>query len=207
MSQALPNLHLSSNDGPGTDLKFPGMHPHKENDIEHLMLKVLQESDYNAFQSLFKKMYSPLCQFCVKFVHVREVAEELVSDVFYNIWKNRNRIIVTSPKAYLFTAVRNKGYDHLRKIKRSVWVDLEAATHIPADVTNSQDRMIHEELTSHLERSVSSLPKQCRLIFELSRDHGMKYKEIATMLNISIKTVETQMGRALKHLRQSLPTA
>jgi RNA polymerase sigma-70 factor (ECF subfamily) len=207
MNQALHSLPFSSEERPGTNDKFPGIYSSVETDIETLMVRVLQENDYNAFQVLFKKMYAPLCQFCVKFVHVKEIAEELVSDVFYNIWKNRSRLIVTSPKAYLFTAVRNKGYDHLRKVKRSVWVDLEAATHIASDCTNSQDMLIHEELHHKLERSVSSLPKQCRLIFELSRDHGMKYKEIATMLNISIKTVETQMGRALKHLRQSLPAA
>lgn len=170
------------------------------------MFRILREDDYAAFQILFKKMYAPLCQFCVKFVQVREVAEELVSDVFFTIWKNRHRIIVASPKAYLFTAVRNRGYDHLRKVKRSVWCDLEEANHVAAEAADSQEMMIHHELSGRIDRSIAGLPRQCRLIFEMSRDHGLKYREIATMLNISVKTVETQMGRALKHLRQSLPT-
>jgi RNA polymerase sigma-70 factor (ECF subfamily) len=210
MSISLPASNYSS-ESFGNSHEFPGIINGQRvltgdhTDIEELMYKILREGDYAAFQQLFKKMYGPLCQFCVKFVHVKEVAEELVSDVFYNIWKNRQRIIVTSPKAYLFTAVRNRGFDHLRKVKKSVWCDLEEATHIPADSTDSQDILVHYELNKSLEQSIASLPKQCRLIFELSRDHGMKYKEIASMLNISIKTVETQMGRALKHLRQSLP--
>lgn len=183
--------------------KFPGTST-ANTDIDTLFAQIIDHNDYAAFQSLFLKMYSPLCQFCVKFVGVNEVAEELVSDVFYTIWKNRDRIIVASPKAYLFTAVRNRGYDYLRKIKKSVWCDLDRASEV-TDTTDSEDRLIGKELSEQIDLAITNLPKQCRLIFELSRDHGMKYKEIASMLNIGIKTVETQIGRALKHLRKSLP--
>ncbi|MBL0744511.1 RNA polymerase sigma-70 factor [Chryseolinea lacunae] len=169
------------------------------------MSRIIQHDDYTAFQLLFKKMYSPLCQFCMKFVKAREVAEELVSDVFYNIWKNRSRLVIASPKAYLFASVRNKGYDHLRKIKNTAWCDLEEASDVPAGVTDSQDLLVLEELNTTLEQSMARLPKQCRLIFTLSREEGLKYREIAAQLNLSVKTVETQMGRALKHLRSALP--
>jgi RNA polymerase sigma-70 factor (ECF subfamily) len=175
-----------------------------QSDIDTLFFRVVDENDYEAFQTLFTKMYSPLCQFCVKFVQVNEVAEELVSDVFYTIWKNRSQIIVSTPRAYLFTAVKNRGFDHLRRIKKSLWVDIEKASEI-TDNHNSEDHLIGIELAEQIDRAVAALPKQCRLIFELSRDHGMKYKEIASTLNIGVKTVETQIGRALKHLRNSLP--
>jgi RNA polymerase sigma-70 factor (family 1) len=187
--------------------QFPGNYPVSCLDMDALLLRVLNQDDYSAFEVLFKKMYSPLCVFCLKFVSVNEVAEELVSDVFYTIWKNRNKIKVSAPKAYLFTAVRNKAYDHLRAVKRSVWCDIREASDVPVEDSNSEDLLIHEELSKHLEQTIALLPKQCRLIFELSREHGMKYKDIATMLNISIKTVETQMGRALKHLRRRVPSA
>jgi RNA polymerase sigma-70 factor (ECF subfamily) len=170
------------------------------------MLQVLQQDDYKAFHELFVRMYDPLCQFCFRFVAVREVAEELVSDVFFTIWKNRGRIEMTSPKSYLFTAVRNRGFDYLRKVKKSVLCGLEAASHVPGDYSDCQELLIENELSQSIERSIARLPRQCKLIFELSREQGLKYKEIAAQLNISIKTVETQMGRALKHLRQSLPT-
>lgn len=174
-------------------------------EIDLLILRVLNHDDYDAFHQLFAKMYNPLCQFCVKFVHAREVAEELVSDVFYTIWKNRSRIEVTSPRSYLFTAVRNRGFDHLRKAKKVTLCNLDEATHVAAQCSNSQEAMMETELSKTIEHSISRLPKQCRLIFELSREHGLKYREIASQLKISIKTVETQMGRALKHLREALP--
>lgn len=183
--------------------KFPGNGP-SPNEIEALMRRILQGNDYAAFKRLFSISYDPLCQFCFRFVQVREVAEELVSDVFLTIWKNRERIQVTSAKAYLFTAVRNRGFDYLRKKKQGKSCTIDYARHIAADYPNAQDRMVESELAVSVEQSVAALPKQCRLIFELSREEGLKYKEIATKLDISIKTVETQMGRALKHLRESL---
>jgi RNA polymerase sigma-70 factor (family 1) len=185
--------------------QFPGIVRNSELDIDALIMRVIEHDDYMAFELLFKRMYTPLCQFCIKFVKSPEVAEELVSDVFYSIWKNRNRLIVSSPKAYLFTSVRNKGFDHLRKVKKMVHCNLENATHLAADGVNSQEMLVMDELTARLEQSVSKLPRQCKLIYELSRDQGLKYKEIAVILQVSVKTVETQMGRALKHLRSSLP--
>ncbi|WP_333820402.1 RNA polymerase sigma-70 factor [Ohtaekwangia sp.] len=186
-------------------IQFPG-NSFRHFDIDVLMERVLRENDYQAFQKLFNGMYTPLCLFCVKFVQVKEVAEELVSDVFYTIWKNRQQIEVTSPKAYLFTAVRNRAFDHLRKIRKTTWCNLEEATQVATEAANSQELLIQQEFNRHVERSVAKLPRQCRLIFEMSREHGFKYKEIASTLNISIKTVETQMSRALKHLRGSLHT-
>jgi RNA polymerase sigma-70 factor (family 1) len=188
--------------GLGKSKQFPGITG--RNSVDFLMERILNHDDYDSFEKLFQQMYTPLCQYCLRFVHVREVSEELVSDVFYTIWKNRARIEVTSPRSYLFTAVRNRGLDYLRKAKRSTCCNLDQANQIAAEALNSQELMIHRELDIAVSRSIASLPKQCRLIFELSRDHGLKYREIALKLRISVKTVETQMGRALKHLRQSL---
>jgi RNA polymerase sigma-70 factor (family 1) len=203
MNQPLPATALNEI-LTGNIVHFPGKRNDTLDPIEDLMVKILRDNDYESFQSLFKKMYSPLCVFCFKFVGIREVCEELVSDVFYNIWKNRARLEVSSPKAYLFTAVRNRGFDYLRKFKRNILCDLQEATHVSSGACDGENMIIQEELQQLLDGSIARLPKQCRLIFELSRDQGMKYREIALMLNISIKTVETQMGRALKHLRESL---
>jgi len=205
MGQPSPSTNFLNSNTASQSNPFPGIPPTKDAYIESLIMRVIEGDDYFAFELLFKKMYNPLCQFCIKFVKAPEVAEELVSDVFYSIWKNRNRLIISSPKAYLFTSVRNKAYDHLRKVKKQIHCDLENATNLPSDTINSQEILVLRELTASMEQSVARLPKQCKLIYELSRDQGLKYKEIATILQVSVKTVETQMGRALKHLRNSMP--
>ncbi|MBA4058560.1 MAG: hypothetical protein C0490_27840, partial [Marivirga sp.] len=182
MHQPLPISNYLSATNLGHGKEFPGIARNSELDIDALIMRVIEQDDYTAFEVLFKKMYTPLCQFCIKFVKSPEVAEELVSDVFYSIWKNRNRLIVSAPKAYLFTSVRNKGFDHLRKVKKMVHCNLENATHLAAEGANSQEMLVLDELTTRLEQSVSKLPRQCKLIYELSRDQGLKYKEIAVIL-------------------------
>ncbi len=206
MPQPLPNQDISTTIAFGNGTEFPGIPRKNDTEVEVLIMRVIEQDDYVAFQVLFKRMFSPLCQFCIKFVKSREVAEEVVSDVFYSIWKNRNRLMVSSPKAYLYTSVRNKGLDHLRKIKKMVHCDLDSATHLIADSADGQEMLVLSELASVLDKSIAKLPKQCRRIYEMSRDEGLKYREIASILQVSVKTVETQMGRALKHLRGSLPS-
>ncbi len=179
---------------------FPGIL--KDHTVDELMARVLGSDDYYAFELLFHKMYTPLCNFCERFVVVREVAEELVSDVFYTIWKNRGRLQVIAPKSYLYTAVRNRGFDYLRGVNRTSWCELEEAAHVPSESHTLQDALEHAELEMHLSQGICMLPKQCKIIFELSREEGLKYREIADELSISVKTVEAQMGRALKRLRK-----
>lgn len=177
----------------------------READTDQLLLRVLQHDDYQAFEQLFHLNYNPLRNFCKKLVIVNEVAEELVSEVFLKIWNNRKRIIISSsPKSYLYTSVRNIAFDHLRKEKHSMWADLEEAATTPCDHVDPHMRSELMELQICIENAVARLPRQCRLVFQLSRDHGMKYSEIAETLHLSVKTIETQMGRALKSLRRSL---
>jgi RNA polymerase sigma-70 factor (family 1) len=179
---------------------FPGL-DEKKFSVEALMQRILLDDDYQAFQALFNRMYVPLCTFSMRFVKLREVAEEVVSDVFCNIWRNRKVITVKQPKAYLFTAVRNRAVDHIRSAK-NIWCTLEEAADLPASAACIHESLECDEINLHLNASISMLPKQCRTIYELSRDEGLKYREIAEELSISIKTVETQMGKALKHVRK-----
>jgi RNA polymerase sigma-70 factor, ECF subfamily len=199
------NVCIDSSSDVNKNSFFPGIYSSAS--MEELMFRVLDEDDYTAFQFLFHKMYRPLCSFCEKFVGIREVAEEVVSDVFYTIWKNRHRITVTSPKSYLYTAVRNRAFDYLRGFNRTVCCELEHAAHLPSDNHTLHDALEHAELELQLNQGIGSLPRQCKIIFELSRDEGLKYKEIAEELSISIKTVEAQIGKALKHLRKVRETA
>jgi RNA polymerase sigma-70 factor, ECF subfamily len=175
------------------------------NDIDQLFERVLQYDDYSAFEKLFNGHYNPLCSFCKKLVQFEEIAEELVSEVFFKIWNNRKRIVISSSaKSYLYTAVRNMAFDYLRKEKKSLWVDIENAKELSCHEYDPQKQSEVEELKLKIEVAVASLPQKCQLVFKLSRDHGMKYNEIAELLRLSVKTVETQMGRAFKSLRKSL---
>ncbi|HLT74655.1 MAG TPA: RNA polymerase sigma-70 factor [Ohtaekwangia sp.] len=181
--------------------EFPGI---SEPDFLNLLMTRVQNSeDEAAFRKLFRLLYRRLCAYCERIVLNREVAEEIVSDVFCTIWRNRCRISVISTKSYLYTAVRNRAFDYLRSAERRAWCELESAEHLPAENHTLHDAVEHAELELHFDQCVRTLPRQCRRVFELSRDAGKKYREIADELQISIKTVEAQMGRALRQLRKA----
>jgi RNA polymerase sigma-70 factor (ECF subfamily) len=135
-----------------------------------------------------------------------QIAEEVVSDVFYKVWKNRERIeIKTSFESYVFKAVKNQSLDFLKSKANAIAYKTESMPVIYDGVTESpEEQMVIKELDARIEAAIESLPPQCKTIFKSSRFQGLKYNEIAEKLNISVKTVETQMGRALKHLRHVL---
>jgi len=173
--------------------------------VDHLFSKFLREDDYEAFEQLFLISYNPLRNFSKKIVQINEVAEELVSEVFLKIWNNRKAIIITSsPRSYLYTAVHNISLDHLRKEKRYVLTNIEKAVGVPCDFLDPQRNCEYDELQEKIRGAVNKLPRQCKQIFQLSREQGLRYNEIAEKLQLSVKTIETQMGRALKSLRKSL---
>jgi RNA polymerase sigma-70 factor, ECF subfamily len=187
-----------------TTLKVSYRKEKKRSDIDVLIEKVLICSDNQAFDQLFKISYSPLLKACLKVVQSHTVAEELVSEVLLKVWNNRNRITITSSgSSYLFTSVRNIAVDYLRKERKAIWTDLKAARNHHSELCNPQEISELEELQLQINYAVSKLPKKCRLVFQLSREEGLKYSEIAEKLKISHKTVETQIGRALRSIKRS----
>ncbi len=154
-----------------------------------------------SYGRLFTSLYSGLCEFARKYVSVGEDAEEIVSEVFLRVWKKRKDLVLSGPiHYYLLMAVRNQAIDYLRK--QSKWqvtelLDGAYLSHEP----DIHTRMADQEALQQVERLIHGLPPQCQRVFCLSRYEGMKYQEIAVSLGISLKTVETQMSRALKRLR------
>ena len=166
-----------------------------------LLKKIKHESDYKAFEKIFNRYYEQLKIWSVFIVKSDSIAEEAVLDVFFKLWDKRKRInINTSLKSYLFAAVKNQSIDYLRKNQQEnmgfVYPELRSESAQPDELMNAI------ELKERIEKSIDELPDQCRIIFRMSRDEGMKYKDIAEKLNISIKTVETQIGRALVKLKK-----
>ena len=174
--------------------------------LDVLFQQVVEEDCSYAFEEIFRRMFKPLCALAKSLVKNNQVAEEIVDDVFCNLWRNRDRIQITvSFRSYLLTSVRNKSFDCLRKMKsEKKAVIIELASGMACNQYMAYEKLAYEELSSNLETAILRLPKQCRVIFLMSREDELKYKEISKILNISVKTVDTQMGRALKHLRKAV---
>jgi RNA polymerase sigma-70 factor (ECF subfamily) len=166
---------------------------------------LVRQDDRPAFDVLFRKYYVQLCGFAYTFLHSRETAEEIVQEVFIRFWEQRRQInINTSFLSYLYTSVKNQSVNELRKRNIRKQYENEYAK---ADMEN-EDVIQDENTTGKIKKAVESackkLPSKCREIFELSRNDGLTYEEIAEYLNISKKTVENQMGIAFQKLRQQL---
>ncbi len=176
---------------------------------EQLLARQISEDNFIAYETLFKTYYNLLCHHAMDYSNDIAAAQDAVSEVFARIWEKRKQLsIEISVKSYLYRAVSNQCIDTIRKNyhKKVVLVDsVMLYDNVDDEITPSS---IYEtrELSQKVEVAVRQLPKQCGIVFRLSRESGLKYQEIANKLNISIKTVETQMGRAFKLLRLSLLT-
>ncbi|HEY8935746.1 MAG TPA: RNA polymerase sigma-70 factor [Cyclobacteriaceae bacterium] len=176
---------------------------------EHFDLVInIKKGDTKSLELLFRRMYPQLCAYARKFLNDQTDAEEIVQELFYSIWKHRDRLDENqSLSSYLFTSVKNRCLNFLdAKKRRTRHADLMRYlyTHEAVDGANSYHTLLKKELEKDFDKALEDLPLECRKIFELSRLEGLKYQEIAVKLNISIKTVETQISRALSKLRVML---
>lgn len=154
---------------------------------------------------LFRTYYQPLCNYAYTFVQNRDEAEEIVQSTFLSVWEKRENLeIRTAVKPYLYAMVRNACLNVLKheKIKQQhAAVELAVAEKSVESVTRT---VMASELEAKIYEAMEKLPQQCRLIFKLSRFEELKYSEIAEQLDLSVKTVENQMGKALKIMREQL---
>ncbi len=166
----------------------------------------VKAGDIKAFETLFREFYAPLVSFAYGFVNDRDTAEEMVQDFFYHYWKNRESLeIKVSLKAYLFSSVKNFSIKFLEKQQvRRRYAERMLAQTEEAEATSFIDEMGARELQQEIDRALGALPERCRTIFKMNRYQGLKYHEIAEALSVSVKTVEADMTRTLKVLRQSL---
>lgn len=174
--------------------------------------KRLEAGDLKAFEMLYNEQYTPLCHCAQRFVFDLDTAREIVQGVFVCIWEKRTSLpSEISIKAYLYTSVRNKCIDYLKhqnieneykkKWFKEVLKHNDNSLHT---IDHPLDGLITKELENTIKDAIKNLPEKCREIFELSRFKGLKYREIAEELSISVKTVETQMSRALEKLKKEL---
>lgn len=171
---------------------------------EHDLLAGLRRGDHDAFDAIFRAHYPALVALAESLLRGRGLAEEVVQDVMLELWRRRESLVVEeSLRAYLFRAARNRALNQLRHER----VRVAAAPRLQVDVAalaEAEPNLVQREIDTALADALVALPPRCREIFELSRVHGLRYAEIAHTLGLSIKTVEAQMGKALRILRARL---
>jgi RNA polymerase sigma-70 factor (ECF subfamily) len=169
------------------------------------LITTLRAGDIAAFEMLFRSYYQLLCNYAYTFVRDREEAEEVVQSTFMGIWEKRDNLTIhTGVKPYLYAMVRNACLNLLKheKIKqRHAAMEIAVAERSSESVARAVEA---SELEHRIVVAMAKLPEQCRLVFKLSRFEDLKYAEIADQLNISVKTVENQMGKALRVMREQL---
>ena len=172
---------------------------------EQKQLRKIRKGDINSFEMLFHQFYPGLCSYAETLVKKEEVAEEVVQDVFYNIWKNRESLRINrSWQSYLYRSVYNNSMMYLRKSRREYLMDEGALPEPAGNVPDPFELMQYHEASELVARVLEDLPSRTRQIFLMNRQEGLKYREIAEQLSISVKTVEANMGKALKALRTHL---
>lgn len=172
---------------------------------EQLHIKALSEGDITVFEMIFRNYYQPLCNYAYTFLQDKEDAEEIVQSTFLLVWEKRDALAIrTSVKPYLYAMVRNACLNVLKheKVKqRFAGEEIAMADRSHDDVSQ---HVASNELELRIKVAMNELPEQCRMVFKLSRFEELKYAEIAEQLNISVKTVENHMGKALKIMREQL---
>ncbi len=168
------------------------------------LIRQLKQSDHKAFTSLYERYWRQVYNFCRLYLNNRSTAEEIVQEVFVKIWESRESIKEEENfKGLLFIITRNQIFNRHRK---NVNEDFYKMTVLSAmeDSYNIEEEIEARDLSKYIDRLIEEFPPRRREIFNLSRKEHKSYKEIADLLQISEKTVENQIGEALKHLKKNL---
>jgi len=176
--------------------------------INQLCLQIAEFDDESAFGELFKLYYSRLLLFAEAILKRREPAEEAVEDVFLKLWENRKVLsAVNNVNYYLLVAVKHKALDYLEKMNRQAVLPLDEVEVEFGDIpVNPESTLISAENIRIIQGIINDLPPRCKLIFRLIKEDGLKYREAADLLSVSVKTIETQMSLALSKIGSALQT-
>lgn len=177
----------------------------QQEDLDQLKLLVAV-GDQTAFKQLFDLFFMHLTQFAFSLVKSREAAIELVDEVFIRIWNNRGTIgMIDNLKVYLYKATKNTALNYLsRKAQKQIHEPFDDIQIQLKEDHNPETLLITGEILAKIKVAVDGLPPRCKMIFKLIREDGLKYKEVAEILNVSIKTVDAQMVIAVNQIRLQL---
>ncbi len=174
----------------------------QDDHIRSLQTKVAQHSDQAAFKELYYLLFKELFRFATVFIHEKELAEEVLQDVFTKVWMQREQLLaVHNIRVYLYTATKNSAINYRKKYPLQSLLDPDlSAIELTYGNRTPEELMISAQTIVTINKAIQQLPPKCKLIFLMVKEDQLKYKEVAQILNISIKTVEAQMGIALKKL-------
>ena len=168
------------------------------------LLDLLSSDSEQAIDQIFRQYYTYLCREIYRIKPDARLAEDIAQEVFYELWKKRKRLnIQSSLRAYLKRAAVNKTLNHIRDSKIQL-EEVEKAPPQKSKETGAIEQLQEEELRQLIAEAIEALPERCRIVFSLSRYENMSYQQIADELNVSVKTVENQISRALRQLREAI---
>lgn len=181
----------------------PG-NPESEHMDERELLSRLKTGDQEAFDAMFRAHYPHLVAFAQGLLRDRATAEDVAQEVMLELWRRREDVAITeSLRAYLLRATRNRALNQVRHANVRKRAEPQLMSEDSVNATGTSE-LVAGELKDAIVAAIAELPPGCREVFEMSRGRGLRYAEIATTLGISVKTVESQMGKALRHLRTRL---
>jgi len=177
----------------------------KYEDLAHLGERIAND-DQLAYRQLFIQFYNKLSRFVMGFTKNKELTEEIVSDVFINIWRRRKNIgEIKNLKLYLYVSAKNITFNYLKKLHRENLTDLDAVEIEPEDpFADPGAAMITREMNLKLKKAINALPPRCKLIYTLIKEDGLTYKQTAQLLGISESTVDNQISIALKKISSAI---
>lgn len=178
-----------------------------ENDhIKQLLHAIALNNDHASYKELFILLHARLKQFAYSILKSPEEAEELVSDIFIHIWEKRNQLTdIESPLLYFYTAAKNRALTRLGKQKKQQSISGEDwLVQLNSVYFDPEQLMLTEEMMRQIRKAINDLPPRCRLIFKLIKEDGLKYREVAELLQLSVKTIEAQMAIALRRIAKCM---
>jgi len=173
----------------------------KDRDI----IKRIRNGNIKEFENLFRSSYNSLVNYANMILRDNDSAEEIVQDLFYVLWRDRKKLNINSSlNGYLYKSVYNRCMHHVEHQKVVQRHQDETRRQLRKSTDGTEERIYYNELNEKISKIIDRLPERCAKIFCMSRFEGMKYSEIANELSISVKTVEANMGKALKEFRKEL---
>ena len=174
--------------------------------INELQQRIAEYEDVIAYRKLFFHFFLPLKSFSNSIIKSNETAEEIVSDILIEIWARRKKLqAIEDLRMYLYTSVRNASLRKLQQTQKRTTLSLDdILVEFASTDANAETNLITQELSQKIQSAIDLLPQQCKIIFKLAKEDKLKYKEIAELLNISVKTIDSQLAIALKKITSVL---